>query len=78
MRSYYYICRLNSDRRQEGKLEGYEQDMEYRGVKTTATEAFAVNRRIRREAWEKSREAGSRYLPRELDGLDRETEVLNI
>ena len=76
MRSYYYICRLNSDRRQEGKLEGYEQDMEYRGVKTTATEAFAVNRRIRREAWEKSREAGSRYLPRELDGLDRETEVL--
>lgn len=76
MRSYYYICRLNSDSRQEGKLEGYEQDMEYRGVKTTATEAFAVNRRIRREAWEKSREAGSRYLPRELDGLDRETEVL--
>ena len=26
MRSYYYICRLNSDSRQEGKLEGYEQD----------------------------------------------------
>ena len=76
MRSYYYICKLESDRRAQRDLEGYERQMEYRGVKVSAEEAYEANARIREEAWEKSRAAGSRYLPRELDGLDRETEVL--
>ena len=89
MCSYYYICRLNSDRRVQDmagygrqnfscKQEKYERQMQYCGVKVRAREAYETNALIRKEAWEKSRAAGSRYLPKELDGLDRETEALSV
>lgn len=91
MRSYYYVCRLNSDKKVQetapdesgGQIflyeqEKYEQQMQYRGVKVRADEAYETNALIRTKAWERSRAAGSRYLPKELDGLDRETEALSV
>lgn len=79
MRSYYYVCRLNSDKKEESlHLQGYEEEMRYEGVKVSAEEAYKTNAKIREDAWKISRAAGSRYLPRELDGLDRETETLAV
>lgn len=76
MRSFYYICHLNSPEKKESLLEDYEAKLGYEAVRVDPAVAYEANIPLREMAFAKSKAEGNRYLPVEFDGLDRETEVL--
>ena len=78
MESLYYICRLNSDTLCDDDQEEYEKALGYRAVKLDAEEAFETNEELRYRALAGKEKLDSTTWPRELDGLDREFQVLSV
>lgn len=70
--SYYFICRLNSDKTVSAKKEDYEVELDYKAVKVEADKALAVNHNMRVIALDGREKVDSTKWPRHLDGLDRE------
>lgn len=76
MDSYYFICKLNSDLRCDTHQEDYEKDLGYEAVKIDLKTAYYDNQKLHIKALDGRVKVDSTKWPRELDGLDREFNVM--
>ena len=72
MQSYYYVCRLGSEAREEQKLDDYECDLEMQAVFLTPAEALAQNRAV----LERERRHITTGMLTSIPWLEREIRVL--